>query len=188
MSDNKPDSRMVWSCSLYRPPEEEESDRLAEQLRDGSASFWEDALALHRYIELTGLSQSAAARELRRSQSGVANRLRLLKLSPEVRDTLRRYDLTERHARALLRVRDEQTQREALEVIVKNAMTVAQTEAYLDGLAEAANNDAPVPEAFAPLLAELQKLRAVLPGVRFDVQETDDDILLSVRISKKYDS
>ena len=187
MSDKENDTRTVWSCSLFRMPEEDESERLEERLQEAKDSIWEDAVMLQRYIGLTGLSQSACAKRLRRSQAGVANRLRLLKLSPELREKMRQSRLTERHARALLRLPDEKSRSAALEVIVRSGLNVAQTETYIDTLVNAEAERGTVPGEFIPLLDELEKLRISLPDVCFEVREEEAHICLNVRIPKKYD-
>ena len=69
-------------------------------------------------------------------QSTIANKLRLLKLSAKVREELRSAGLTERHARALLKIKDEAQQLEVLAVVVKNAYNVRQTEQYIEKLLE----------------------------------------------------
>ena len=68
----------------------------------------------------------------------MANKLRLLKLSPECAQTLLEHGLTERHARALLRLEGEEARAAALEVILQRSMNVAQTEEYIESFLQAA--------------------------------------------------
>lgn len=79
--------------------------------------FWEEALALRKLIDTYHISQDEAARRLGKSQSAVANKLRLLKLDPAVLTILREGGCTERHARALLRLEDPAQQREAAQQV-----------------------------------------------------------------------
>ena len=79
-----------------------------------------------------GLTQEQAAARLGKSPSAVANKLRLLKHSPAVRAALRERGLSERHARALLRLPEEAQRLEAVEAIVKGDLTVARTEALVE--------------------------------------------------------
>ena len=77
---------------------------LIENIQRRDLNYMEEAAALQKLIAAYGLSQEQVAEKLGRSQSAVANKLRLLKLSPECAQTLLEHGLTERHARALLRL------------------------------------------------------------------------------------
>ena len=105
---------------------------LVENLQRRDLDFLEEAMALDRLIHTYDLSQEEAARRIGKSQSAVANKLRLLKLSPRLLDRLRQNGLTERHARALLRLETEEQQWEVLEYVIDHHLTVAQTEAYIE--------------------------------------------------------
>ena len=83
-------------------------------------------------MRLYGLSQDEAAKKLGKAQPTVANKLRLLKLSPAVLLILREQKLTERHARALLRLEKEQDRLDVLQYVIKNKLSVAKTESYID--------------------------------------------------------
>ncbi|MBR5173293.1 MAG: hypothetical protein IKW14_07860 [Phascolarctobacterium sp.] len=87
-------------------------------------------------MELFQLTQEAMAARVGKKQSTIANKLRLLKLSANIRTELRAAGLTERHARALLKVKDEAQQLEVLTVVVKNGYNVRQTEQYIEKLLE----------------------------------------------------
>ena len=116
--------------------DEEESSLLAlvENLQRRDLNFMEEAEAIARLIQLYGFSQEEAAQKIGKSQSAVANKLRLLKLSSQVIQILQANQLTERHARALLRLEGEEKQLSALEQIVQNGLNVAQTERYIETL------------------------------------------------------
>ena len=107
---------------------------LVENIQRHDLDFVEEARGIARLISVYGLSQEEAARRLGRSQSAVANKLRILKLPTDVLEALCARGLTERHGRALLRLPDDERRREALEVIARREMTVAQTEEYIDRL------------------------------------------------------
>ena len=77
---------------------------LVENLQRRDLDFWEEALALRRLIDTYHVSQEEAARRVGKSQSAVANKLRLLRLSSDTLSLLRDGGATERHARALLRL------------------------------------------------------------------------------------
>ncbi len=183
MSEENMNDRLVWSCSLVRLPEEDELSRLEEPLRSGSLSFWDDAAALRRYIDSRHISQSACAGELGRSQASVANRLRLLKLPEDIRSRMRAASLTERHARALLRL-EEKRMSAALDHILQMGLNVAETEAYVDGLCRDRGAEG-VPAELAPLLAELERLRRSAAGIRFELEHGDGEIRLLIRLPEE---
>ena len=107
---------------------------LIENLQRRDLDFIEEANGISQLISMFGMSQEEAARRIGKSQSAVANKLRLLKLPPDVLEALRQNGLTERHGRALLRLPSPVAQRAALEYIVDNGLTVAATDAYIDAL------------------------------------------------------
>lgn len=113
---------------------------LVENLQRKDLDFWEESLALDKLISTYHLSQEEAARRIGKSQSAVANKLRLLRHSPAVREVLQSQHLSERHARALLKLPDEQMQLQVLEHIVQRQLNVAQTEQYIDKLLEQKQN------------------------------------------------
>ena len=134
-----------------------------------------------------------AARRIGRSQSAVANKLRLLKLPQGIIDGLRANHLTERHARTLLRLSSPELQRTALEHIVKRQLNVAQTEAYIDRLCQ---EEAP-PRKAVPVyrirdvrlfLNTVKKSLAVMQSAgvnaRCGREETDSEITLTIHIPK----
>ena len=107
---------------------------LVENLQRSDLHYLEEAQAIARLIADCHMSQEEAAVKLGRSQSAVANKLRLLRLSGDCQRLLREYGLTERHARALLRLEDEAVRLEALRHIGRDKLNVAQTEAYIEDL------------------------------------------------------
>lgn len=107
---------------------------LVENLQRKDLDFIEEAEGLQQLIRAYGMSQEEAARCISKSQSAVANKLRILRLPPELLDVLRRQGLTERHARALLRLETPERQAAALAYILQNDLTVAKTEAYIEAL------------------------------------------------------
>lgn len=121
---------------------------LVENLQRRDLDFLEEAAALRRLIVQHGLSQEEAARKVGKSQSAVANKLRLLKLSPEVLAVVRTAELTERHARCLLRL-PEELRLDAARQFAAQDMTVAKAEAYVDALLHPPEMEAPKPEETA---------------------------------------
>jgi ParB family chromosome partitioning protein len=80
------------------------------------------------------ITQESLAKRIGKQQSTVANKLRVLKLSPEALQTLRQNGLTERHARAVLKLTDEETQLAVLKAAGDNEMNVRQTEQLVEDL------------------------------------------------------
>lgn len=122
-------------CMLIRADERESSlIALVENLQRRDLDFFEEALGFRRLIDCYNLTQEEAARRVGKTQSAVANKLRLLKLSAKCMEIIKVNDLSERHARALLRIPEEDKRLKALDDIVGNGLNVMQTEEYIDGL------------------------------------------------------
>lgn len=173
---------------------------LVENLQRRDLDFVEEALGISQLIRMFGMSQEEAARRIGKSQSAVANKLRLLKLPSDVLESLRQNGLTERHGRALLRLPSPVAQRAALEYIVDNGLTVAATDAYIDALLsepeEAERKDEEKPEkrrtfvlkdvrVFLNTLSrsiDLMKQGGIDAGIQRE--ETDDSLILTISIPK----
>lgn len=173
---------------------------LVENLQRRDLDFIEEALGISQLIRMFGMSQEEAARRIGKSQSAVANKLRLLKLPSDVLESLRQNGLTERHGRALLRLPSPVAQRAALEYIVDNGLTVAATDAYIDTLLsepeEAERKDEEKPEkrrtfvlkdvrVFLNTLSrsiDLMKQGGIDAGIQRE--ETDDSLILTISIPK----
>ena len=110
---------------------------LIENLQRRDLDYMEEAAAIASLIRRYDLSQQQAAEKLGRSQSAVANKLRLLRLEEPVTAALHRYGLTERHARALLRLGDGEERLQAAEHMGRLGLNVAQAEQYVDALTAA---------------------------------------------------
>ena len=170
---------------------------LVENLQRRDLDYIEEAQGIRQLIDLFGMSQEEAARRLGRSQSAVANKLRLLKLPEDVQEALRRNGLSERHGRALLRLPDEQRQRETLAVILEKDLTVAATESYIESLLKEPEAAPPGPPArrrtfilkdvrlFLNSLSrsiDVMKQGGIDAGMRRE--ETDEALILTISIPK----
>ena len=97
-------------------------------------NIFEEARALRGTMQMCNMTQGELAKKLGVSQSYVANKLRLLKLSDKMQEDICKAHLTERHARALLRLEDENIQTRAFMKICSDKLSVSQTEALVDFL------------------------------------------------------
>ncbi|PGT82511.1 MULTISPECIES: nucleoid occlusion protein [Bacillaceae] len=118
---------------------------LIENLQREELSSIEEAVAYAKLLELHDLTQEALAQRLGKGQSTIANKLRLLKLPEEVQEALLQKAITERHARALIPLKDQQLQITLLEEIVEKQLNVKQTEDRVVKLLEK-NNAKPKPK------------------------------------------
>ena len=105
---------------------------LVENIQREDLNYFEEAAALEKLISCYGMTQEDAALQLGRAQSTVANKLRLLRLTEAERQYILDNHLTERHARALLRLASPEERRIILEKIVKLNLNVEKTEQLID--------------------------------------------------------
>lgn len=167
---------------------------LVENLQRRDLDYVEEATAIQQLISTFHLSQEEAARRIGKSQSAVANKLRLLKLSPELLELLRKEGLSERHARALLRLPEEERPA-ALEHILAEGLNVAQTDAYIDALLTAPE-EKPVRKRPTIYIKDIRLFLNTLNrgletmkqsglGAVCGREETEEDLILTIRIPKK---
>ena len=172
---------------------------LVENLQRKDLDFIEEANGINQLIRLFGMSQEEAARRIGKSQSAVANKLRLLRLPEDILNTLRDKGLTERHGRALLRLPDRESQRDALAYIIEHDLTVAMTDSYIDALLaakESEENAEDKTEARRTFIMKDVKvfMNTIMRGIDLMKQggiaagmkrhETDDELILTISIPK----
>lgn len=114
--------------------DDKESANLAiiENIQRENLNIFEQAGAILNLMQVHCLTQEKIAEQLSCSQSYVANKLRLLKISDEEKELIIENSLTERHARALLRIKDEGERKMALKTIIRKSLNVAETEDMID--------------------------------------------------------
>ena len=179
-------------CLLARSSEEESALlALIENLQRRDLHYLEEAAAIARLIATYGLSQEQAAERLGKSQSAIANKLRLLQLTTDQRQFVLDNGLTERHARAVLRL-PENRRSEALITIAKRRMNARQTDLYIEQVLNAAAPGRHRISMVKDVRIFLNTIRHSLglmqrAGVQADMQreDTDDGILLTIRIPKR---
>ena len=167
---------------------------LVENLQRRDLHFFEEAEAIAAYLRQTGCTQEEASSRLGRSPSALANKLRLLRLSSACRARMTADGLSERHARALLRLEDEEERLAALNHICDRQLNVAQTEQYIEKRLEKLQTTPPGRRTFIMKDVRLF-LNSVERGLRLmkeagvdartERQDTDDDILLTIRIPRQ---
>jgi ParB family chromosome partitioning protein len=105
---------------------------LIENLQRENLTSIEEAIAYQRLLDLHSLTQESLAQRLGKGQSTVANKLRLLHLPEECHEALKKRLITERHARALLMLKDPELQKVFLLDIIEKNLNVKQTEDKVD--------------------------------------------------------
>jgi ParB family chromosome partitioning protein len=105
---------------------------LIENLQREDLNYMDEAEGYYNLIKEHGLTQEELARKVGKSQSTVANKIRLLKLTPLVKKILADNNLTERHARALLKLHDEQLQLKVLKHVCEKGLNVKRTEELVE--------------------------------------------------------
>lgn len=169
---------------------------LIENLQRKDLDFIEEAEGIARLILSFGLSQEEAAKRIGKSQSAVANKLRILKHPIEVINRLRKYGLTERHARALLRLENEQDKIDAIEYIAQESLNVAQTEALVEKMIKGPCRK---PLQKAQLAFVIKDVRIFMNTIKhalnlmkesgvdadFGREEDERNIILTIKIPKK---
>ncbi len=125
--------------------DERQSATLAmlENLQRSDLSFFEEAHGIERLMRTCGYTQEEVAKKLGKSQSAVSNKLRLLKLPSEVINEIIEGGLTERHARAILRLNTRELQLAAVKHIRERKMNVFETDEYIDLLLSSRRTEKP---------------------------------------------
>ena len=160
---------------------------MVENLQRQDLDFIEEATGIARLMESFHMSQEQAARLLGKSQSAIANKLRLLRHSDPVLRALREAELTERHARALLKLPTEPEKLAAISAISRLNMSVARAESYIEDLLRKQEGKDPkvnLSAFFNNLNQTLQRIQ--LSGIRAisERRETEDQIVLTITIPK----
>lgn len=109
---------------------------LIENIQRSQLNFFEEAQAVDKLVRTFGLTQEEVAVRLGLAQSTIANKLRLLRLSDEEQQIITQSGLSERHARALLRVNEIPVRKSILLKAVNGSWTVTQLEGYIKKLEE----------------------------------------------------
>lgn len=182
-------------CLVVRATQEESSLlALLENIQRQDLDFLEEANALSHLLRTHNLSQEELARKLGKSQSAIANKLRILRLAPDVLSLLQEHQCTERHARALLALEHNFTQqRDTASKIVENQWTVARTEDYIHQLLSPNKSTKKKPTFIIKdvrlFLNTVTKGLSMMQDAGVDAvchrQETEDSLSLTISIPKQ---
>lgn len=177
---------------------EEESAAMAliENLQREDLDFIEEAMAYERLIEDFDLNQTQLAEKLGKSQSTIANKMRILKLPEKVKQRLREGGLSERHARALLKLNDEDILLSIIDKVISKDLNVSETEKLVNSIAEDINEkkkrDKRYVRNFINYKIYINTIKnaykeIVKTGIdaEFEQDESDEYIEIKVRIPKK---
>ncbi|MBR4892868.1 MAG: ParB/RepB/Spo0J family partition protein [Clostridia bacterium] len=107
---------------------------IIENIQRHDLTFFEEADSYRKLIEECNLTQEELAKKLGKNQSTVANKLRLLKLEPDLKQIIIDNNLTERHARCLIKLDEYELREKAINEIISKNLNVAQTESLILGL------------------------------------------------------
>ena len=168
---------------------------LLENIQRTDLNPFEQAQGLKDVMVLWDCTQAEAAKRLGMAQPTLANKLRLLRLPDSVRQFLQENGLTERHARALLRLGTEEQQLSAAQVFCRRRMNVAAAEAYIEDLLH--RQQVTPPKGRTTYIIKdvrlflnsvdrgLHLMRQAGVNADWGRQDTDEEILLTIRIPKR---
>jgi len=175
-------------CIVMNMNEQESTiTAMIENLQRQDLDFIEEAMGIANLMEKCGMSQEQAAKLLGKSQSAIANKLRILRHSMPVLEALREGNLTERHARALLKLTDEREKLRAIAEMVRLNMSVARAEKYIEALCaghEERSRRVNVGSFLNYLSQSLQKIQLSGIAAVSERRETDSQIVLTITIPK----
>lgn len=160
---------------------------MVENIQRQDLDFVEEARGISFLMTQWSMSQEQVAKLLGKSQSAIANKLRLLRHSPQVLDALREGNLTERHGRALLKLPTEEEKLAVIAVIVAQGMSVARTEKYIEERLLKKEHKPPKVNlgAFLTNLNQsLAKIQSSGIAAISERKETEDQIVLTITIPK----
>lgn len=155
---------------------------LIENLQRQELNYFEEARAYQVLIKTFGLTQEELARKVGRSQSAIANKLRLLRLAPEVQGIIVTDNISERHARALLRLNSSEAQMDVIRQIYEQELTVKETELLVEKLSQ--NNipqeirNRPGTQSIAPIIRDARIFMNTIKETVKRARKTGVDIFM----------
>ena len=170
-------------CVPFPTPLVFEDDLLIRELSSDPLHFFEYAKKIKELTERFLYTQEALASILDKSQSYIANKLRLLNFGDDERAAIEEASLCERHCRALLRIKDEELRKAALDTVIASSMNVSAAEEYVAEI---------IPRKCSGLCAEFEgelrsfiRRRGAVDGITAtESSSPDGSVTFSVTISK----
>ena len=165
-----------------------------ENLQRRDLNFFEEALAIESLGEKYGLDRAQLSERLGKAPSTLSNKLRLLRLPEDIREKMISADLTERHARALLRIEDLNKLHAATDTVIKRSLNVAQTEKLVNAILDDETAHKPhIIKLFKDVRIFVNTINHAVDtmreaGIRAESlrTETQDSIEFTVRIPKEF--
>lgn len=171
---------------------------IIENLLRKDLNMFEQAYGFKKLIENHGLTQEEVARRMSLSQSAVANKIRLLRLSDSEKKLILENDLSERHARALLKIESEELRIEAIHYIISLSLNVLNSEKYIETLVKRAEDKQKASANSSKEFAKEKYTRQFVDGVKrkinnlnkqggsatVDVLDSPDAVELRIKIAK----
>lgn len=139
---------------------------LVENLQRENLSFFEEAEGYYALLTEHGFTQSELAKKIGRSQGTIANKIRLLKLFPRTKELVKKHNLSERHARALLRISDEKYQVRTAEAICEKEYSVKKAERVVRATLERLTNAKSFAFSESPALEEFYGVSEYSTGTK----------------------
>ncbi len=164
---------------------------LVENIQRENLSPIEEALAYQQLLDTQDITQEELAEKVGKKQSTIANKLRLLQLPMTVQEAVRRRDITERHARALLKLDTTAKQNNMLREIMAKGLNVEQTEQKIKAKTEPKKAKPKTKSISQNLKIAMNTLDQAVQMVQqagvetvVDVQETDDEVIYMIKMKK----
>lgn len=185
--------------AIVKNTTEEEADMIAlvENIQRENLGYIEEARAYRILMEKYGISQLALSERLGKNQSTISNKIRILSLPEDIQDMLVENKLTERHARALLKLEDDQLRKVIINKVVKHGFNVKQTEKLVEEYLTKKENQERERKrvkhiSYKLYVSTLKKafndMDIVRKGATFNQEDTGDSYVVKITIPKNIDN
>ena len=188
-------------CVIMEADERKSAElALVENLLRQDLNFFEMAKAIRRLIDSFELTQEEVAKRLSLTQSAVANKLRLLRFGEEEQQFILASGLTERHARALLKITDGALRKKATEHVIKWRMNVANTEQYIERILNEEKQKAEIEKSLSkpkmkPVIKDIrlffnsvdhavETIKSAGIGISSSREERENEYIIEIRVAK----
>lgn len=148
---------------------------LIENIQRKNLSYFEESLAIEKLISYYGFTQEEAAKRLGKAQSTIANKLRLLRFTDAERELLISGNLSERQARSLIRIEDNEKRKRTVDEVIRRKLNLEQTEELVQSVlnscpkkSQTIENKTCRPKIFIPARAYMNSLNALIKRIKDD--------------------